>query len=522
MSSPKPATRAPEGDIRSLISALQANPLELGKYCLLAKAFATAGEFQKAEFTLRRALDIDPLYADAWLELGAVSSILGEWAKSVNAYERACALQPANLSAWVGYAIALIANQDVRRAAETHNTLLQRFPVASESHLISGHISKVRGEFAEASDSYRRAIDIDPLQTEAIFNLVDIAPPTTSDPFTKRLERLAGDDSFSPRQKTNLSFALARIYERAGEVARAFAAYEQANSALDAMLRSLGLAYDRQALEEDTDGIINLFGADIMARPLEPLDLDLKVIFIVGLPRSGTTLVEKILGENPHVSVGGELPFMQECLAALMANVGGSGSARRFSLGDDNGRRLLARLRERYLDGLFERELDAEFVTDKLPANFRAVGLIRLLFPDALIVHCVRDPIATCWSLYTAHLGMHAPYYTSLERLAHYYNRVYSRLIAHWRSVLPGAIIDVRYEDLVRAPQDTIAALLQGCGIPRESTSEVARQAQQPIFTASMIQARQPIYPTSVFRWKPYAKYLAPLVESLQLDQASR
>src|SRR5262249_24420160 len=172
---------------------------------------------------------------------------------------------------WAGYAMALIATQDLRRAVEVRNTLLQRFSAASESHLIAGHIGKVRGEFAEAKDSYRRAIDIDPLQTEAIFNLVDISPPSTSDPLTKRLENLAGDDSFSPRQKTNLSFALARIYERAGEVARAFSAYEQANSALDAMLRSLGLAYDRQALEEDTDEIIKLFSADIVTPPLPPL-----------------------------------------------------------------------------------------------------------------------------------------------------------------------------------------------------------------------------------------------------------
>ena len=166
---------------------------------------------------------------------------------------------------------------------------------------------------------------------------------------------------------------------------------------------------------------------------LEPLELDLKLLFIVGMPRSGTTLVERILSSHPQVSAGGELTFMQDCLTKLLASRQAAGRTGSIDLADEADRNALLELRESYLDRLFERDLDSEYVTDKLPANFSALGLIRLLFPDARIVHCIRDPVAVCWSLYSAHFGVHVPYNASLDYLVHYYGNVYTKWMTHWR-----------------------------------------------------------------------------------------
>ncbi len=440
----------------------------------------------------------------------------GHWHRSADAFEHAWALDATDPSYCLGHASALIATQDAGRAADVRDVLLSRFPDRADGHVIAGHLFKIHGFFGEAADAYRCALHADPRQTEAIFNLVDLSPPEPTDPFTETLEALCRDHSLSNPQLANVRFALARIYEKAGLVGRAFPMLQEANASADAMMRELGHVYDPEKHEADTRQLIEMFPADAFGQQLEPLDLDLKIIFIVGLPRSGTTLVERILSSHSRVSPGGELPLMQDCLAALRTGRQTAGRQGRLRVGDESEQRLLLQLREQYLDGLFERDLDGEYVTDKLPANFAALGLIRLLFPDSLIVHCSRDPLATCWSLYAAHFGTHVPYCTSFERLAHYYNRVYSPLMAHWHRALMPGMISVKYEELVLNPEEHVRELLRSCGLPWESSCLSFHKNEQPIYTASMQQARQPFYSESLARWRKFEKYLRPLIKALE------
>jgi len=500
---------------QALIRRIEANPLDLEAYCALAQAYESAREFRKAELTLRRAIEISPLHAAVWIKLGILYGNLSDWVNSADAFEQSCALEPGNPVSWVGYAMALIASQNIRRASAMCGTLMKRFPDRSESHLIAGHISKIHGEFACAEHFYRRAIEIDTRQTEALFNLVDLSPIGPADPLTERLEALRADSSLSSRQLANVCFSLARISERAGQIARAFALYEQANIAADEVMRELGSTYHPKRLEEETERIIHMFGAEAFAEPLESLDLEITPIFIVGLPRSGTTLVERILGNHPQVSAGGELPLMQHCLATLQAKRTSLGKRTEINLNDEQDRQLLLESREAYLDGLFERELDGEYITDKLPANFSALGLIRVLFPEARIVHCVREPLATCWSLYSAHFGTHLPYYTSFERLGHYYHKVYSRFMTHWNDVFGLHIIRVSYEKLVTEPETEICELLNRCQLTLDQACFNNHDPKRPIYTASMQQARQPIYDTSIYRWRAFEPYLGPLMDAL-------
>jgi hypothetical protein len=410
--------------------------------------------------------------------------------------------------------MASIGAQDLGRASKVRDILLTKFAERSESHLVAAHIAKIRGDLADAARSYGEALRLDPRQTDAIFNLVDLSPAESISALAGTLEDLRRDPSLTERQSANVCFALARIHERAGNATLAFSLYQEGNAAAQSLLQSLGSGYDPVTMERQRDAIIGTFSATAVATPLEPLDLDLKMIFIVGLPRSGTTLVEQLLSSHSQVAAGGEVPFMQDCLMKLLGSrqAPEGGGLNRAPIVSD--RSMLLQLRERYLDRLFERDLEAEYVTDKLPANFLAVGLIRLLFPDAIIVHSVRDPIATCWSLYSAHFGTHLSYYTSLEHLVHYHNAIYRPLMAHWKSVLGSHLIDVSYDDLVVSPETHIPDFLRRCGLPLEHANTSVPAS--PIYTASMLQARQPIYSTSISRWRPFKEYLGPLIAGLR------
>ena len=483
-------------------------------YCKLASSYQAAGAFGKAEITLLRAIEVGPLHQEAWVQLGRLYVDQGEWRAAADMFEHASELVPDDPTSWIGLGLMRIATKDMQGAAEVRATLLEKFPDRSESHLIDGHIRKVNGQTEAASECYRRALQLDARRTDAYFNLVDISPPDPTDPLAETLTKLLQDPSLSQAQAANVLFSLARIHDAAGRTVEAFDFYRQANAAASEAQRRLGKKYIPKDIEYQAEELMAMFGREASIGQLEPLDLGIRLIFIVGLPRSGTTLAERILCSHSRVATGGELPFMQECLHKLMVGRQSAGKQGVIRLDDKVERALLLKLREEYLDQMFERGLDADYVIDKLPANFAALGLIRTLFPDAIMVHCARDPIATCWSLYTAHFPVHLPYYHTFEHLIHYY-RVYARLMRHWKNLFGSQIFDLRYEKLVQDPEANIRELVKSCGLPWEDACLSFFDCKLPIYTASMQQARRPIYATSVHRWRKFEKHLAPLIEAL-------
>ncbi|MDZ7669338.1 MAG: sulfotransferase [Gammaproteobacteria bacterium] len=187
--------------------------------------------------------------------------------------------------------------------------------------------------------------------------------------------------------------------------------------------------------------------------------MDVTPIFVIGLPRSGTTLIEQILASHPRVEAGGELTAAMQCEQEFRQQRHAAGRTGRVEASDATDRALLETARERYLEALFERNLDAPFIVDKLPANFRIAGFLRLLFAAAPIMHSRRQGAATCFSLYNANFAGHEPYYHDLEHLAHYYGQ-YRRLMQHWHEVVEPPLHTVHYEALVTDPARQIPALL--------------------------------------------------------------
>lgn len=500
---------------QALIRSIAASPRDLNNYFSLVELYRATGESSKAALTLRRIIELDPMCLRAWVDLGTLLGYREDWQGSADAFERACALDSRDADHLIRYGAALLANRDIQPAMQTRDDLLERFPNRAESHVLAGHLHKIHGRTEAAGAAYGRAIDIDPAQTDALFNLVDISPPQVSDPLTKHLESLRGNTTLASREAANVLFSLAHIHELSGRAESAMALYDEANAAAALTMHELGIVYDPERIEAETNQVIELFDHSAITEPLDPLDLDMTLIFIVGMPRSGTTLVERILASHSDVTGGGELPFMQDCLARLLSTATSQKVPKSLPTRDQQVRALLHQLRELYLDKLFERDLDARYVTDKLPANFSAIGLIRILFPDARIVHCSRDPIATCWSLYSAHFGVHLPYNMHLRSLGHYHRRIYSTLMRHWSRISGLDIIEADYGRLVANPDVEIRELVGRCGLPWEDACLRFHESDAPVFTANMLRARQPVSSASTTRWKKFESYLSPLMAEL-------
>jgi len=477
---------------------------------LLADIRGSLGDKKGEAAALRELLTLRPLDAGLWGRLGFVQATIGRWDDAWRAYRQATELSPGDCSHWEGLASSALASQRFDAASQPLAQILARCSGRASSQLVAGHIHKVSGDLDKAIAAYGRALAIAPDSSEALYNCFELSPPAPEDPAVRRAARLNADSSTADVDRVNVGFALGRVYEAARRYHEAFEHYQIANAAAARVMLSRGVVYSPEATEEWVTNTIARYPLDSFSQPIEPLPFDLRMIFVVGMPRSGTTLVEQVLSAHPMVRSGGELTFTIDCDAAYLRQREQLGIEGPIDPKDDRERKALVKAREIYLDKLFERGLDSDYVCDKLPGNFARLGLIRLMFPDALIVHCKRHPMATCWSLFTANFAVHDPYYNSLDHLAHYY-RCYQRLMSHWLAVLKPRPIELVYEDLVQSPEMHIRGLLQESGLPWDDRCLASHEHQRPIATASHRQARMRIYTTSIERWQPFEAKLGPI-----------
>lgn len=417
--------------------------------------------------------------------------------------------QPTDPAIHEQLARVLLAQGDLTALAALQSVLDERFGNHPFTHLIAGHAAKARGDAEAAAQRYRQALALQPASGEAQYNLVDLEihlQSTERKRIAQLAENLAGA-TLPAADRINIHFAHARLLERAGEAEAAFIHYRLANDLAKATLDERGIRHDAERAERQLQADLENWRAGLFENPLPPSGIDLTPVFVTGLPRSGTTLVEQILASHPQVCAGGELTLgpgvQQACRQQL--DIGPADPLPPPT--DATLRDALARAREQYLDGLFERGLDARWVVDKLPANARIAGFLRLLFPDAPVIHCRRDPRALAWSLYTANFAAHEAWYHDLNDMVGVFQR-HDRLIAHWRTLLPPPFVDVTYETLVREPEAQISRLLAMCGIPFDAATLQPELLERPVFTASHAQVRRPIHSAAIARWRPQAKNL--------------
>lgn len=493
-----------------LVAAIRERPTSPAPYRLLADVQRSLGRRTAEAAVLEELVSLEPLNAENWTRLASLHAECGRSEDSYRAYLQSSRLSPTESANWQGVCSSALSTQRFARAEGAKEQLLKRFPDRAESHVFAGHIHKAQGNGEQARASYQRALTLQANSSEAIFNLVDLAVPAPNDPLTLRVEKLLAGGNLADTDSANLNFALARILEAVEHYDRAFVHYERANAAVVRVMDAKGIRYRPAETETWVTRSVATYPSSAFSRPLEPLPIGLRLIFIVGMPRSGTSLIEQILSSHPRVAGGGELTIATDCELFYTQRRKECGLGGAVDPENERERDLLTEVRERYVDKLFERNLDAEFVTDKLPGNFARLGFIRTLFPDAIILHCQRHPSATCWSLFTANFALHDPYYNSLEHLPHYYG-CYQRLMAHWRSVLSPAVTDIRYEVLVSNPEQEIRQLLDQTALGWDDRCMSFHRSSRPILTASHAQVRSPIYKTSLERWRPFESRLGAL-----------
>jgi tetratricopeptide (TPR) repeat protein len=462
--------------------------------------------YEEALDSYDRALAIRPDFAHALGNRGNVLFELKRYEEALDSYDRALAIQPDFAQAHHGRATVLSTFQLIRyeEALDSYDRALAIQPDFAEAYHGRGNLLRTFGRIKEALPLLEKAVELAPHRGKFVGSLVESKRFVDGDPHLGLIETLARDiGSLSEEDQIYLHFALGKVYADLGQHERSFSHLIEGNR-----LKRKQIVYDEAAELARLERTRALFTAEVMRKARGCGDPSRVPVFIVGMPRSGTTLVEQILAAHPMVYGAGELSDFKAVLAGLRGSI-----AARSGL----GREELHQIGIRYLQRLRATAPSAERIIDKTLENFRDVGLIHLALPNARIVHVRRDPLDTCISCFSI-LFMHnyQPFSYDLAELGRYY-RAYAALMEHWREVLPlEQILEVQYEELVVNFESLARRIVAYCGLEWDAACLEFHKTKRPVWTASVIQVRQPIYRSSIGRWKAYEDMLRPLSEALE------
>ncbi|WP_260482765.1 tetratricopeptide repeat-containing sulfotransferase family protein [Sphingomicrobium flavum] len=472
--------------------------------CARAAALMNAGRHGEAIAAYRQLLAADPARADDWYNLGVVLKRARHYADALEAYERALALdidQPEEV--WLNRAV-IHAEQlgDAEQAAAELENALALNPSYAPAWLNLGNLHEDRGAREAAREAYAKARAADPNDALALMRLAEVTQfDSVDDPMIGMLRQMAARSDLPAMGRADVNFTLGKVLDGLGAYDEAFAAYAAGNEATTEMA---GRPYDPQEAEAQIDALMGAFPDRGDPAPSE----EEAPIFILGMFRSGSTLVERILAAHSQVTAGGELEHLPALIGAHLLPypkaAGGLGSARHAALRGD------------YLAGLERQKLPVAGLTDKRPDNFLHVGLIKRLFPNAKIVHTMRAPMDNGLSIYFAHLHPSVRYAQRLDSIGHWYGQ-YVRLMDHWRGLYGEDMIDFSYDALVADPEPEIRRLLDFLGLPFEEACLKPHAVTGVVRTASSWQVREPLYQRSSGRWQNYEQQLAPLQAALGL-----
>jgi tetratricopeptide (TPR) repeat protein len=464
----------------------------------LGTALQTQARNAEAAASYRRAIALAPNFAEAHARLGNVLRDDGDRAASLACFRRAAEAQPEATLGLVSLATVLSEERQEAAAEDCLRRAIAGDPRSSEAHSRLGDLLGRLGRFDEAIACFERAIDLDPRRTVAYFGLVSCKQIREADrPLIARMTALLDHDALTRQDRANLHFALGKAFDDLAEYEAAIRHFDEANRIEAERLGMIGRTVDAEQYAAGVAAMIATLTPDYFARHAACGSESELPVLIVGMPRSGTTLVEQILSSHPEVGAGDELTFWSDKAAALVE--AGPGA-----LTPPAARELAAE----YLALLCGIAPAARRVTDKLPQNYTHLGLVHLVFPRARIIHCRRNPIDTCLSIYFTYFSLMQDYAFDRRGIVFFYEQ-YLHLMAHWRHILPpDRFMEVDYEALVADRERQTRRMIDFCGLDWDETCLRAESNQRAVTTASMWQARQPIYQTSVERWRRYEPWL--------------
>jgi tetratricopeptide (TPR) repeat protein len=477
--------------------ALELDPRFADAHCNLGNALRDVGRLHEALVSYGRALELKPSLAEAHNNLGNVHLDLMQLNEAQASYRRALSLRPDYVHALTSLARVQRQQGHAAAAEESCHSALRLAPDDADSVAFLAELHADRGEFTEAEALFKRALELAPDLPAAWAGLARCRRMTDSDSSWLAVAQRLVAGKLPLRQEIYMRFAIGKYFDDVKNYEQAFHSYQQANE----LTRKYGAVFDRSELTRQVDRILHAYGREWLSGVRYHDALSERPIFIIGMPRSGTSLAEQILASHPAVFGAGELPFWHD--AAKVFDSSALDIATEASMIGD--------FAQAYLRQLGELSPDAPRVVDKMPTNFKLLGLIHAALPNARIIHMRRSSIDTCLSIYFQNFSIAHAYASDLEDLAHYYSE-YLRLMEHWRAALPeGAILDVSYEELVSHPQPSIRRMLEFVGLPWDERCLDFHATSRTVITPSKWQVRQKINSTSVDRWRNYERFVGPL-----------
>ena len=496
--------RQPEELFREI---LREDPDHVAALCGLAALALSADRPTEAERLLRHALRQSAYVPLAYRGLGPALVRLGRLEEAEAAVRYLEKIEPDSPQTWV--AIASVATRMLRQeeALDAYERAALLKPDEAGLRISVGHLQKTLGRRPQSEASYKAALELDPGRAEAWWSLADLKNYVFSDAEIAAMQRLLSSDTRERSNEAQLQFALGKALEQREAYGQAFAHYAAGNA-----LRRLDEPFDIEVFERRCARIRAFFGAGFFARHRGSGTASSAPIFIVGLPRSGSTLLEQILASHSQVEGTMELPNILNMVAQFDDLAAG-----RDGYPETVGRASCAQLTalgRRYLEETAPLRSGRAHFTDKLPNNFSHIGLIHAILPGAILIDARRHPMDACFSTFKQHFAEGQTFSYDLTDLGRYY-RCYLSVMDHWDAVLPGRVLRVQYEELVREPEAHIRRLLAHCGLTFEPACLNFHATRRAVRTASAEQVRQPLYSSGVGYWRHFERELEPLRRAL-------
>jgi len=476
--------------------AIELNPSHAESVNNLGATLCQLGRYKDAEHYFRQAIAMKPNYPDPHLNLGVLQRSVGDLNGSEAALRRALKIKPNFVDARVNLGSTLVFRGRLRDARACFAKVLKASPRNIGALHGMAQLSYLEGEFAQAEAAFKRLLELDRKRPSTWAALAGLRKMTADDgDWFEGAKRIAAG-SINPMDEAELRFAMGKYCDDIGDFDEAFRNYQRGNE----LRKTVAPDYDRKERTDLIDDLIRSYSGEATSKIHGAGSASMKPVFVVGMPRSGTSLAEQIIAAHPAAYGAGELPFW-ETLVRSRSDV-------RQRILSEPARIKIAADYLRLLEG---RSADALRIIDKAPVNSDFLGVIYSVFPNARVIYMQRDPIDTCLSCYFQQFLMGLTFTVDLSDLAHYYCG-HRRLMAHWRAVLPpGFILEVPYEELVADQETWTRKMLDFIGLEWNDRCLEFHKTSRQVVTASAWQVRQKIYKNSVARWRQYEKFLGPL-----------
>ncbi len=493
------------GDVRGaeglLRRTLELAPERVNALCDLATLCAERQNFEEAIPLFRRALALDSNHTDALYNLGNTLRKVTRPHEALSLFQRLTRIRPNSGAAFRRLADTHYRLGDVDATLAAYRRALEIDPDDKLARVNLGDAYESAGRFRQARFHYASVLRRDLNSPLALAGALQLRDQNVEAEWIEAAQSLASSATTSLDARIRLNVALGHYYDRQRDYERAFSFLHAGNA-----MQFARQPYDSTLFTAAVDRLIEVFTTELFARlPRADAPGGERPLFIVGMPRSGTTLTEQILASHSQVVGGGEL--------SVLLGLGRQIPTYPHDVRDLDAEALRG-LAAQYLEWLNSVSASSPRVTDKLPFNFLHIGLIALLFPKASIVHCRRDPVDNSLSCFFTGFADQIQFANDLATIGRYYVD-YSRLMQHWHAVLPGRIFDLQYEELVADTESRVRALVAHCGLEWEDACLAFHRTERGVRTPSRWQVRQPMYGTSIARWKRYEKHLEPLLKVL-------